>query len=797
MSELQDPFADLVPFGPPRDPFADLVPPDAAPEAASQPAPADRSFGRMVGDAFFSGPIMGLLDAGAVQRGWEGLKHGFGDQPVGFSLENREKYPITTRTWQPFVAPIDTALRLPGAVIGGLAGVEAGVYRKHGGGDAEANRLERDLNILGQGVLIEPGMAPAPVRSLLQRDGYPNAEIGKVSREARNAAVKPAAGDDIAADPAAAPQPQGRPALASARPVGAAPRELPDLHEGARIAGDGPHGPIVHGYEGRWAEAVDWLRRAETGDARGVLSHPEVPEPIDVIWGDKDHGLAHIVARHPEVLPDLPERISRMQKVWEDNHRIRLQSPDQSEIAVLRTDYDGEHKVWLLSAYDRTARRGGETPESPPGLPGPTRSSTPPGNTNVGNPDSNNKAAAAHAPELPTPEQIADNRARVADFLNRVGVPPHVIGAAEIDAAARRIGTPPLPDAIETAALRNALESGVVTPDEVDRIYGPGAADAVRGTPTPANGQADPVQRRARGQSAPPAGQGQPVPRPGEGGEAGATPAANAGERETPTSRTGEPQTGDVRGPDGEPVRPADAAPDRPGEPRFAPGDDAGKSAGPEEAVRPDRVAPDIATARNETAAPSSDAETAGSVADRRTEMGNADTPDRLGQSEQQYSIGRRAARSVSDSLIGTKIAVPHPVFQWLGLPNAPFYANYTYLHGKHPDHFSGPAEVRRHVEAVLSNPEWAIEQRPSTPEQKALHVALIGRLDKDRLITFRAVLKSGVYDIRSAYVMGRGQLENMVSGARRAGATVLHQTHRGRVSPEPGSKGEFSRDDD
>jgi hypothetical protein len=41
MPALQDPFADLVPSGPPPDPFADLVPPDAAPEAGSKPVPSD------------------------------------------------------------------------------------------------------------------------------------------------------------------------------------------------------------------------------------------------------------------------------------------------------------------------------------------------------------------------------------------------------------------------------------------------------------------------------------------------------------------------------------------------------------------------------------------------------------------------------------------------------------------------------------------------------------------------------------------------------------------------------------
>jgi hypothetical protein len=65
-------------------------------------------------------------------------------------------------------------------------------------------------------------------------------------------------------------------------------RSLPSLHRNTAVTGEGPHGPILDGYQGRWAEAVDWLRRAQTGDALGVLAHPDVPAPIDVIWGTRN-----------------------------------------------------------------------------------------------------------------------------------------------------------------------------------------------------------------------------------------------------------------------------------------------------------------------------------------------------------------------------------------------------------------------------------------------------------------------------------------------------------------------------
>lgn len=94
----------------------------------------------------------------------KGVQQGFGDQPVGFSLENRLKYPAMYLTWQPFVAPLDTLFRLPGAVIGGGASGLAELYRKAGGDEASANKLDRDLRVLGMGTLIESGMRPQGIQ---------------------------------------------------------------------------------------------------------------------------------------------------------------------------------------------------------------------------------------------------------------------------------------------------------------------------------------------------------------------------------------------------------------------------------------------------------------------------------------------------------------------------------------------------------------------------------------------------------------------------------------------------------
>lgn len=97
-----------------------------------------------------------------------------------------------------------------------------------------------------------------------------------------------------------------------------------------------------------WAEARDQLMRDQAGEVPGALYHPEVG-PIDLVWGDESAGLAKIVDKHPEVLANLPELIDNMGVKSHTANRVILQSLDHR--AVVRLDYDGQDKKWLLSAY--------------------------------------------------------------------------------------------------------------------------------------------------------------------------------------------------------------------------------------------------------------------------------------------------------------------------------------------------------------------------------------------------------------------------------------------------------------
>lgn len=170
---------------------------------------------------------------------------------------------------------------------------------------------------------------------------------------------------------------------------------LPQGDPAVEIVGRSAFGPIFTGFEGRWPEAVAHLSRIETGDASGVLTHPGVATPIDVVWGDPDprkgFGLAKILAKHPEVLADLPERLARMRVESATPNRIRL--VDGGDHAVIRLDYDGQAKTWLMTAYEEGRRAGGRT-ESPGDLEA----------------DSHSSSTSPHIEDMPPPVVVKRKR---------------------------------------------------------------------------------------------------------------------------------------------------------------------------------------------------------------------------------------------------------------------------------------------------------------------------------------------------------------------------------------------------
>ncbi|WP_144574331.1 PLxRFG domain-containing protein [Agrobacterium sp. DE0009] len=125
---------------------------------------------------------------------------------------------------------------------------------------------------------------------------------------------------------------------------------------------EGPFGPILRGYEGKWREAALELERRQSGDAIAALSHPEVG-PIDLVWGKpgtNQHngaGLAKLIAWHPEALNDLQGFINGLHVDEDLSTPRRIQLRDGKGQAGVRLDFDGVAKTWLLTAFEAGNKR--------------------------------------------------------------------------------------------------------------------------------------------------------------------------------------------------------------------------------------------------------------------------------------------------------------------------------------------------------------------------------------------------------------------------------------------------------
>ena len=130
----------------------------------------------------------------------------------------------------------------------------------------------------------------------------------------------------------------------------------------------GPFGPIHRQYRHDAQGAIARLTADRTGEAVAALRHPQVGD-IDLVWGEapsatrEGYGLAKIVAKHPEVLPDLQGFLNTLtvDAARSGNNRLRLSSDDGA--AVVRLDWDDASKHWLMTAF-RYDADSGATPDT-------------------------------------------------------------------------------------------------------------------------------------------------------------------------------------------------------------------------------------------------------------------------------------------------------------------------------------------------------------------------------------------------------------------------------------------------
>lgn len=255
-----------------------------------------------------------------------------------------------------------------GGVFGGGARASAEAFQALGGyltgkTGAVAQAARGDIDAIEATLGPVRNDLPADARGALDA-----LEADRLIRTERRKGVDPEIHDGLTAralDDLQADAPSNRlgEGLDAQRRVGA--------RDDADIVATGPHGPILDrvAYQGNWPAAVSRLQALQDGEIPGALFHSDVGD-IDVIWGDysqnrrKGKGLSKLLDKHPEVVRELPRIMRDLDVLKATENRVEL--GDGRYKAVVRLDYDGNQKTWLLTAFDdslppsRSTRRGKE-----------------------------------------------------------------------------------------------------------------------------------------------------------------------------------------------------------------------------------------------------------------------------------------------------------------------------------------------------------------------------------------------------------------------------------------------------
>ena len=141
--------------------------------------------------------------------------------------------------------------------------------------------------------------------------------------------------------------------------------------EEPKPVGSGVFGNIYNQFKGKVKEAFDFLMKHKGGDLLGVFHRKDVGD-IDLVWGDENGGLAHILHKHVgegKSFANVDEAMSHIQNIietgkndFEDGDKIVFRKG--SELVTVRKNFrEGGKKIadknWVLTAYDKEAADNG------------------------------------------------------------------------------------------------------------------------------------------------------------------------------------------------------------------------------------------------------------------------------------------------------------------------------------------------------------------------------------------------------------------------------------------------------
>ncbi len=115
--------------------------------------------------------------------------------------------------------------------------------------------------------------------------------------------------------------------------------------------GVGEFGPIYEGIKGR--KAVDFLILQRGGEIRNAFWHLEIGH-IDLVWDSGEgKGLSSIIRDHPDAIVFLDKMIENGEVYQKTSNRVRLiaRLGDKHGITIVRLDFDGKEKNWVLTGF--------------------------------------------------------------------------------------------------------------------------------------------------------------------------------------------------------------------------------------------------------------------------------------------------------------------------------------------------------------------------------------------------------------------------------------------------------------
>ena len=122
--------------------------------------------------------------------------------------------------------------------------------------------------------------------------------------------------------------------------------------------GTGDFGPIYNQFKGRAKEAIQFLIEKQDGECVAALFRPEIGW-IDIIWGQSNFGLKHIIEKHGSEIEQLGFKVEDFIPItisfgnfYVSREEDKVTFESEMFRIVIKTSWNNETKRFVLTAYD-------------------------------------------------------------------------------------------------------------------------------------------------------------------------------------------------------------------------------------------------------------------------------------------------------------------------------------------------------------------------------------------------------------------------------------------------------------